>query len=149
MQQNPAKGTPSLAARERKPSSKENASAQAAHGTFPFNPEMVESRVSSNLNTLDRPWKRSLLKAGQGRIENPHPPHFAGSRWAGKAKCSHRAQQTHEVNPPATTSPVGRATSLQHCTASLTFHLAPAKRNNAQQRKPRKTNLVATHMLPT
>ena len=67
-----------------------------------FNPEMVEiQRVSCNPED-SRPSngpnkKRSLLKEGQGRVEHPHPRHFAGSWWAGKAKCSCKALLTGRI----------------------------------------------------
>ena len=52
----------------------------------------VQAQPSQALKNSSRPLKkRSLLKAGHGRIEHPYPPHFAQSWWAGKAKCSHRA----------------------------------------------------------
>ena len=113
-------------------------------------------QASETLDLRTAQTRTSFLKAGQGRVEHPHPPtHFAGSRWAGKEKCPHRAllaggTQTR-LHP---TSLAGRATCLQcnskHVTCSMLFrHLHKYRHNTFTHQACRHTFFNGPHTSTT
>ena len=71
------------------------------------------------------------------RHEHPHPPHFAGSWWAGKAKCSRKALLTGSIQKHLhlqTLQAEPHACNTQQCNMSDTCTSTDMRKTNHQLR---------------